>query len=133
MQTSAPNDFWPFAWRTAIAQAEAGDGDLLRQLLLDAHPENIIIPDFARVWLWDVMSGAAKLKLSRPGNKSRVKDKASAIRYWFEELTSAANDRGPGGKPVKKGDAIAALAKMHNVSEATIKDVLAKRKTFVAE
>src|SRR5262245_50191384 len=83
----AVGKFPPDAWRWAMENAERGDTDLLRELLLNRFPENIPIPGDARVWLWNVAIGRVEIPKPR-GVTSSVKKKAGSIRLWYEHFIS---------------------------------------------
>ncbi len=128
-------------WDLATDAAELGDIRLICQFLRDPQPDRVPVSPAARVWLANFIEGRKSIP-KKPGIKSPIKSKAHQIRFWHDSLTNPkahqiriwqdvlTNPIDRTQRAITSGEAIACLAKMHNCSESTIRDVLARRKTF---
>ena len=109
-------------WEFAIVLAERGDSSEIERLLLDP---TFPVTQIARQFLAELIAGKRILR-KRPGIKSRLRFMdVLNIRQVCLQLSRLSTPHAP-----SKGEVVRVLAKHYNVSEGTIRDVLARRKTF---
>ncbi len=113
------------AWTEALAWAKKGDPKILAHKLRDPGGLNPTVPASVRVWLADLLEGKASVPTKR-GIKSRLGYHDRQTIQFTAQLIESTDPR-------KKAKLIRAFAERYAASESTIRDVIARRKTFFAE